>query len=87
MSQSNYLKRLEQIGNTIRHRDAKTIVIAVPTQLIPIEGSVEHDAVVTEETRAQVDKILEGIGAGDQDTVIELARYTIGGPPELISVT
>lgn len=84
---SNFLKRLEQIGNTIRYRNAKTIVIAVPTQLLPIEGSVEMDATVTEETRAAVDEILQALGVGEQDTVIEIARYTGIELPELISVT
>jgi hypothetical protein len=84
---AGYEKRLEQVGRTFGSRNAKTIVIAVPTQLIPIEGSVDSDAIVTEETRAAVDEILRVIGANEQDTLIEIARYTIGGPPELISVT
>ena len=86
MNSTGFLKRLEQVGRTLSFRNEKTVVVTVPTKLIPIEGSVECDAVVTEETRTAVDEILQAIGVGDQDLVIEFAKYT-SEQPELISVT
>jgi hypothetical protein len=41
---SSYEKRLEQVGRTVNHRAAKTIVIRIPTLLTPIEGSVENSS-------------------------------------------
>ena len=79
-------KRLEQLGRTLGKQSERTIVITVPTKLVRIAGSVESDAIVTEETRAAVNAILEEIGVTDADLVIEVAKYT-SEQPELISVT
>lgn len=83
---ASFEKRLEQLGRTLGKRSERAIVVTVPTELIPIEGSVESDASVTEETRAEVDEILRVIGVTDADFVIEVANYT-SAQPELISIT
>lgn len=80
-------KRLQQLGDAINYRGARTIVITVPTKVTPVPNSVEVDAIVTPETRVAVDAILEAIGVGEQDTVVEVSRFTTGGLPKLISVT
>ena len=85
MSATAYLKRLEAISARIRHGSAKTVVISVPTQLIPIECSVQMDAVVTPESRAAADEILQALDVNEHDLVIEVGRFT-GEVPELISV-
>jgi hypothetical protein len=91
-------KRIEALEQKVGSRRARTIVIKVPTLLSPIEGSVESRATITPETEAAVDEMLRVIGVGEEDTLIELARYyevkTNGGSEpeptpvtELISVT
>ena len=68
----------ELLGRTVHHRNAKTIVIAVPTQLIPIAGTVENDAVVTPEPEQQSMRSCKqsapGPGRRDRDCPIHYRR-------------
>jgi hypothetical protein len=86
VSATAYLKRLELISRSIRHGSAKTVVVSVPTQLIPIENNVEMDVLVTPESRAAADEILQALDVSEHDLVIEVGRFT-DELPELISVT
>jgi hypothetical protein len=86
VSAAAMLRRLEQLGQRYSHGNARTITITVPTRLTPIESSTEMDAHVTDETRAEIDRMLLALDVTEHDTVIEIARYT-DTVPELISIT
>jgi hypothetical protein len=72
---SALLKRLDQIVRMLNIHGARTIVIEVPTMLVPIEGSIENDGVVAPEIRAMADELLNEAGVTDNDMVIEIASF------------
>ena len=73
---AGFEKRLEQLGRVVGYRASRTIVLKLPTLLTPIEGSVEMASIVLPEVRAAADEMLEAIDVSDEDTVIEVARFT-----------
>lgn len=99
MPNNGIIRRLQQLGRVIGHRRARMIVIKVPTLLTPVEGDVESLSTVTPETRALSDELLQAVGVGDEDLVIEVSCfYSDPKPnghtepvpipvPELLSVT
>ncbi len=61
-------KRVLALEQYVGTRRARTDVIKVPTQIVPVEGSVESDTIVPPE----IHKMLAAIGVTGEDTVRSL---------------
>jgi hypothetical protein len=68
-------KRINELEHQVGSSRVRTIVIEVPTMLVPIKGTIENDGIVTPEIRAAADALLRAVDVSDADFIVEIAHF------------